>query len=671
MNTELNKRLLDESIRIADEMYEKRKEDEYGIYWETMDFDHISRSINWKYNESIYSGVSGIILFYLEIYKITGNHKYLNICKSAAERLIVSVNKNDDNNFFFLTGRMSVAFLFMKLDKYIQGNYLNEALKIAESINDSYIESKHPYEYLNGISGTILSLLHLHSETKKEFLINLIDKLVKVLLNNFYYNGDGLHWDRSSNYMKSLCGFSHGASGIAFVFLELGNYLKNEVFYYLAEQLFKYESNYYSNIHKNWMDMRNSFYDDYTYNEHRTAFLNDNKTFFTVGDYFSAWCHGAPGIGLSRARAAELLKKRLYKKELGICINNVKRNASFGKKTTFNMCHGLSGNLDLLLYSGNKFKNIRDSKYLFDIAEKMLINHEKEGIYLSGLHMFAGEKEDYSFFLGNSGIGYFYLSLLTNEISYESMLTPEIIKINTKKINKLKYNALSLTVNEMREKIIKIVFPETFNFLKITSKKKLNNYLRSPEKDYRNNEIKKFCKFVREIIKNKKAKDIEKLKDVFGLEKKLLDIDNKIKSYSFMNAITLFNKDIYINLINNDELLLKSEFKLNENICLYKTKWNWVDDITSYKLKENEKMKSKYLFLLIAQYNKIIINNISLFSYELINLFKKKRKIGEALEIVVKLFNTKTEEQRQEINIKVINQIKYLVRENILLLNNK
>ena len=65
-----------------------------------------------------------------------------------------------------------------------------------------------------------------------------------------------------------------------------------------------------------------------------------------------AWCHGAGGIALSRFRAYEITQNEYYNRELEVAIEtliNDVESTVFINAIPSCLCHGIIGNLDILL----------------------------------------------------------------------------------------------------------------------------------------------------------------------------------------------------------------------------------------------------------------------------------------------------------------------------------
>jgi len=84
-----------------------------------------------------------------------------------------------------------------------------------------------------------------------------------------------------------LSGLSHGSAGIALALLQLAALTGEERFRTAAKEAIRYERKLFSSEAGNWLDLR-----------------DQNKEVQPEGDsaakFMTAWCHGAPGIGLAR-----------------------------------------------------------------------------------------------------------------------------------------------------------------------------------------------------------------------------------------------------------------------------------------------------------------------------------------------------------------------------------
>jgi len=90
----------------------------------------------------------------------------------------------------------------------------------------------------------------------------------------------------SGESVRPLTGLSHGAAGMGLALLEAGVALGDERFAEAAARAFAYEGSVFDSVAGNWPDYRG----------------NAEPAPFMTG-----WCHGAPGIALTRMRALQLV----------------------------------------------------------------------------------------------------------------------------------------------------------------------------------------------------------------------------------------------------------------------------------------------------------------------------------------------------------------------------
>ncbi|GEO02906.1 hypothetical protein AAE02nite_05700 [Adhaeribacter aerolatus] len=470
METKLKDLIRNEAIRIGDELLAKAEVAPQGMSWKTI--DQQGEIIQWRTSESIYNGVCGIILFLAELYKQTRQNKYLHGALEGGRWLEWYCREHPATNYTFLTGRMSVPYTYLQLHNLTQNpEYLDKALAITKT----GLKDWEPgiMEYINGLAGTLLCLVHLHAATQEAWLLEYIDKYAGQLLSQTHMGKKGIYWDRVPVNVHGLCGFSHGASGVGYVLLELGNYLKNPTFYWLAEQAFTYESQYYDPEINNWYDFRKMVLTPADEQAQQGAYAAADYGFFTKGTSMNAWCHGAAGIGLARLRAFKLLQKPAYAMQaLQAIAHTWEDSQEIGRTTSFTLCHGGAGNAEIFLKAYELYNRPDYLEMAESVAIAAIQSRALNGGYRSGTK-YAGE--DTSLFMGNAGIGYFYLRLLQPR-QVPSVLMPIIKNIAPPKVGT--YANLCLSPGAVQRKLISKIFPCTLQLLQNLLPEEVDNYFR-------------------------------------------------------------------------------------------------------------------------------------------------------------------------------------------------
>ncbi|MFL6231929.1 MAG: lanthionine synthetase LanC family protein [Thermoanaerobaculia bacterium] len=140
-----------------------------------------------------------------------------------------------------------------------------------------------------------------------------------------------------SKQKGNLTGFSHGAGGIGWSLFELWHASGEERFRRAGEEALRYERHWYDPERRNWPDLRDP---------ELSGSPADAPAFMT------AWCHGAPGIGLGRLRVWEITGDEACRAEAEAALATTAESVLGGpemSQTNYSLCHGLGGNCDVLL----------------------------------------------------------------------------------------------------------------------------------------------------------------------------------------------------------------------------------------------------------------------------------------------------------------------------------
>ncbi len=567
-------KFLKEAIRIGDDILARKEVSEHGFYWKTMSLD-TDKKITWQISESIYSGVGGIVLFFIELYKQTGDKKYLEAAEKGSDWLIHHVNSSPTDYYAFFTGRMGLTYVFTQIYQLIEmEKFLNEAVRIALHSTDFLNKKDKVDDLINGTSGSLLGLLLLHSITGEEKLLPIMNRFTGHLLESFHIGPEGIYWDKNSRQIRGLCGFSHGASGVGYVFLQLGFYFNNPSFYWIAEHAFAYENYYFDEKTGNWPDFRKGIFSESDFAEQKQAWLNQNFDFFYKPGNMMAWCHGAPGIGLSRLQAWKRLKKDYLRKDLENSLESTRRATLTPLKETdtFTLCHGKGGNAMLFLEAYKHSGNEETHSSAQEVASQALDFRNKYGYYLSGFNTSSGkQREDLSLFMGNAGIGYFYLMCRDPE-NVLSILAPGVNE--PCKMDVSSFDILGIPLQQIRKKILAKAFPRTVLFLE-------NNLIEinggfGELNDYGDRNLKEV--FISKIKKKESDDSIfhnkSYMQDLLGMEETKLQVETDTNS-SLQNIKSIILKESSEKLLAlPDNNLMKTKLKLNEDVYFYKSKWN-------------------------------------------------------------------------------------------------
>lgn len=277
----------------------------------------------------LYGGLPGIVFFLAYLGSVTGERRF----RELAERGFVGVRRQVEmlgarlQSPAAYQGRAGLVYLWLHLAAlWRRGDLLREALEMVPAISAAEeVES----DVVAGVAGVIPILLHLHEATGDPLPLEAAREMGERLVAAAEPVGGGVGWRTSVDKVRPLAGFSHGASGCAWALSELAARLGDERLRTVARAGLAFECSAFDAYHGNWRDLRGI----------------DDEPAGSPPRFMIAWCHGAAGIGLARARMLRHETDATLRDELRIAVRTT---ANLGLGAGHSLCHGDLGNLELL-----------------------------------------------------------------------------------------------------------------------------------------------------------------------------------------------------------------------------------------------------------------------------------------------------------------------------------
>ena len=426
-NKNFNQVFLKSADTIGSQLCDKAFWSDHLCGWMGRSMDGTSNSsyvsTNRALGPELYDGTSGISLFLAYLYKYEKKELYRKTAIGAINQSLSLVEDIPIRTYFgFYGGCIGIIYAGAMV-----GSLLNDSELVRSSVRalikdiDTNLKEDHLLDVISGNAGAIPALLSIYFNLfRDERILDLAIYLGKELLSSALKESYGWSWNYKSNEISNseynLTGFAHGAAGIGYGLLELYYATSKQEFREGAEMAFSYENYWFNEKVNNWPDFR-----------------NDSKLKKTIGSkskdldsykYATAWCHGAPGIGLSRLRAYQILGKDSYLKDCKASIETSIRlaNCETGSynESNYSLCHGLTGISELLLMASDTLGNPLYKSVAVNVginAIDKFMNSNKP--WPCGIR--EGEAPD--LMLGLAGIGYYYLRL------HDSLAVPSILMV--------------------------------------------------------------------------------------------------------------------------------------------------------------------------------------------------------------------------------------------------
>jgi lantibiotic modifying enzyme len=353
-----------------------------------------------SFGPDLYTGTAGIALFLAYLHKFTGEKIFRVVAEGAmAQAKSVIAEWNYTSRLGFYAGTAGIAWsmrelgtVFGRQDLYDDSANMMKAMCLeAEPWN---------LDVMTGAAGTIFGMLKILRDQDDHQLLDAANELGRRILLSSNHHSFGCSWTTLPDGMsRDLTGLSHGAAGVALALLELGILTKESAYIAAAELGFAYEDHWFRVSEGNWLDFRS-----------KGGALMSSDRMFDV-----AWCHGAPGIGLSRLRAYQVTGNEKYRLSAEAAISTTHKFAAYWLPgwENFSLCHGQSGNAELFIYAEQVFGEERYRELAEWVGYRGLDVYDHLGLpWPCGVE---GRGETPGLMLGLAGIGYFYLRLFDLE----------------------------------------------------------------------------------------------------------------------------------------------------------------------------------------------------------------------------------------------------------------
>lgn len=351
----------------------------------------------------LYAGTSGIALFMAELAKLTGDPEARRTAIGAMRHALAgSGGVHRAKRFGYYSGVTGIVCAAARIGTILgEESLLEGAARLLAPLADSR-RTGWEFDVMVGKAGGIVGLLQLSSASDPS-LAALARQLGDELLKAAECAATGCSWrSRTYRYQHNLLGFSHGTAGVAFALLELYRKTGEAAYREAAENAFSHERRFFDNDVGNWPDFRE---------ESQRARRGSPPTYQTF------WCHGAPGIALSRLRAYQITGKDLYRQEAETALDTTRAAivvSMEARRQEYSLCHGLPGNADVLI-SGHRVlgpTRTDDIRLAREVAGTITRRGGLDDIESPGL------------MLGLAGVGYFLLRLADADVP--SVLLPPV-----------------------------------------------------------------------------------------------------------------------------------------------------------------------------------------------------------------------------------------------------
>lgn len=345
----------------------------------------------------LYDGTAGIALFLGELYRTSGDGDVGRTALGAVRHALRRGADDPDGRVGLYVGSLGTAVAAVRIGTLLDDDHLvSEGSRLAGAAAPEV----GGFDLMSGAAGSIVGYLVLRRTCGDDRYLDFAVAAGRRLLESAERSGRGVSWGPEQRPRRSnLTGLSHGAAGAAYALLELYAVTGKREFRRAAEAAFDYERSWFDPEKGNWPDLR------------QVAPGPGSRA--TSLPFSTTWCHGAPGIAVSRIRAAELLPDARYRAEASRALTTTRDHLLGWQRSgraNWSLCHGLAGNADVLLTAlrseADLACDVEDA--IRETARRGLERDVAGAAWPCGV---PGGGPSPSLMLGWAGIGIFYLRL--------------------------------------------------------------------------------------------------------------------------------------------------------------------------------------------------------------------------------------------------------------------
>lgn len=369
-----------EAEKIAEKLMESAQEDDLGnINWNVIQITEQSATFGMA-GLDLYEGISGIALFFLELYRVTQKSKYMEYyhkCMKCCEKDF----DYSPNKYSAYCSKLSVLLPVLVEMKWKKSSsyekLLHRAIKQLEEKNKEEIAASEGFQTdWIGCAGFLVLLLEIQDNaeclTEKEKMI--LEQFSKELYEIVIEKTENCSWE---------VGQAHGISGVMLALAryvekdnkEHGEIVKKLILLYLKKEMEEYETH-----------------------------AQEEK---------DKWCRGLSGMILSRLEISRYISNEEITRQIKILTDKLltcQQDLFVGDS----LCHGNAGTIFVIKLLIEH--EVEQKAQLELVLEKMLRQVKGESLYNGYRLVNTQTVEQPGLFTGSAGVGYMYLKVFDTSV---------------------------------------------------------------------------------------------------------------------------------------------------------------------------------------------------------------------------------------------------------------
>lgn len=352
-------------------------------------------------NAGMYDGLAGIGLFFAALARVTEDDRWRDLARGAFKPVRDTLNKEFEASVRNMgiggaAGLGSIVYALSRAGALLnEQSLIDDAVAALRQLTPEQIQQDELHDVIGGAGGAVLAFLAVYESTGEPVALEHAQTAAQHLLNTRVETETGARSWRSIS-PRALTGFSHGAAGIALALLRLYRHTQDEELRAAALEALEFEDQEFDAGAHNWYDLRDNL---------------DGTPFDPAHPKFAgAWCHGAPGIGLARVGALDVLDNAQMRADIDAALHMTESTFAQLRSLPDHLCCGSLGRLELTLTAGRVLRRPELIQAARRAGAEIIANAAEQGGYIYSNFTSRGVFAP-GLFIGGAGIGYQFLRL--------------------------------------------------------------------------------------------------------------------------------------------------------------------------------------------------------------------------------------------------------------------
>jgi lantibiotic modifying enzyme len=324
---------------------------------------------------SLYAGSPGVVLFFLELARDTGDRRDIDEARRGADALMAALPAESGSGLW--EGIAGIGFVLQETAKatgeprYAEGVRRVVTLLTARARGaGAGVEWSQTTDIISGSAGTGLFLLYAARELHEPALVELASKAGDRLIELARREGTGLKWAMDPAFPRLMPNFSHGTAGVAYFLASLYGETHQRRFLDAALA----GARYLQSVAVTEGDVCLIFHDE-----------PDGRDLFYLG-----WCHGPVGTARLFARLHQVTGDRTWldwmlKSARALRVAGIPEKRTPGFWNNVGQCCGSAGVADFFLAVHQTTHDTRDLAFARRVLDDVLARAARDGAGLKWL----------------------------------------------------------------------------------------------------------------------------------------------------------------------------------------------------------------------------------------------------------------------------------------------